>query len=342
MLGWTTLCLIVACGVLPMVLYTVVLWWLDCWEREPLALILVHFFLGMGPTVFLVVWIYPTALSWVTYYAIPEGTNLELYATSVVSPVLEEFIKAIGVLSLFLIFRREWNSLLDGVIYGAIIGFGFAAVENTIYFHAIARAQPNAFAAVVVWRALLFGFNHAMFASVFAWGLAYANCCSKGWSRPFVPICLFFIACFLHMAHNWLSIQGAIGTNDSLQMNAAGVLFMSFLGIYCWKKQLTCFDRTLNEEVHMGTFNQAFAKGIRQQCRVLSFAHWRLSSQSRRTWRKSRHLFGELVIAKRCSIKHPSQRTIETLEALRSQLTIASESIVDNQASVPKNSERHE
>lgn len=308
-----------------MVLYTVLLWWLDSWEREPLGLILAGFFLGMGSVLVGLVAIHPIALRWATQYVLPEGMDSELFATSVVSPVLEEVIKAVGVTGLFLIFRYEWNSLLDGVIYGAIIGFGFAAVENTLYFHAIARAHPNALAAVILWRSVLFGFNHAMYASVFGWGLAYASCYGKHWLRAIVPLLSLGMACVMHMAHNWLSIQGESGTNQSLRMNAAGLLFMIGLGIYCWRRQSRLFDRMLHEEVDLGTIDRAFAEGVRQRGRMFSVLHWLGPTDATRGWRRSRQLVGEFVFAKESAMKRPSQENLERLETLRSRLASANE-----------------
>ena len=41
-------------------------------------------------------------------------------------------VKGLAVLIIFLLFRREFNSLLDGVIYGALVGFGFF-LDSTLY-----------------------------------------------------------------------------------------------------------------------------------------------------------------------------------------------------------------
>ena len=67
---------------------------------------------------------------------IPENESLlvQIYQVSIVAPVTEEIIKGFGLLAIFYFFRCEIDSLLDGLIYGSMIGFGFSAVENILYF----------------------------------------------------------------------------------------------------------------------------------------------------------------------------------------------------------------
>ena len=43
------------------------------------------------------------------------------------------------MLLLFLLVRNEFDNVLDGVVYGAVIGFGFAMTENTLYFIELLR-----------------------------------------------------------------------------------------------------------------------------------------------------------------------------------------------------------
>ena len=59
----------------------------------------------------------------------------DLGAAAVISaPLVEELTKGLGVLFVFLIWRRTINGTIDGVVYAAFTASGFAFVENILYF----------------------------------------------------------------------------------------------------------------------------------------------------------------------------------------------------------------
>jgi RsiW-degrading membrane proteinase PrsW (M82 family) len=99
----------------------------DRFEREPLALIAYTFGWGAVSGI-------PAALiNTVLLAAIP--------ASYIVAPLVEEPLKIIGVYLLIVksSLGKEFNDHLDGLVYGAAVGSGFAAVENFSY---IARSAP--------------------------------------------------------------------------------------------------------------------------------------------------------------------------------------------------------
>ena len=48
-----------------------------------------------------------------------------------IAPIIEESLKGLAVLLVFLLFRKEFDSILDGIVYAAITALGFAATENS-------------------------------------------------------------------------------------------------------------------------------------------------------------------------------------------------------------------
>ena len=50
------------------------------------------------------------------------------------APVVEEFTKGLAIFFLYLLFYDEFDNALDGIIYGAICGLGFAWFENISYY----------------------------------------------------------------------------------------------------------------------------------------------------------------------------------------------------------------
>ena len=52
-----------------------------------------------------------------------------LLLSVIIAPIIEELSKALGLR----LIKNQIFELEDGLIYGAVAGFGFAATENLIY-----------------------------------------------------------------------------------------------------------------------------------------------------------------------------------------------------------------
>lgn len=91
------------------------------------------------------------------------------------APMVEETAKGLGVFLIFVMARRSFDGPIDGIVYGALVGAGFAFTENIQYF-AISLIEGGApdLTVTFVLRGLMSPFAHAMFTSVtgFAIGLA--------------------------------------------------------------------------------------------------------------------------------------------------------------------------
>ncbi|MDY5584776.1 MAG: PrsW family intramembrane metalloprotease [Arcanobacterium sp.] len=111
---------------------------IDRWEPEPKRMYLVAFMWGAGASVLIALifnGLVSDALSGI-YYGI-RGTNVsdsDTFFASYVAPLTEETIKGAGVLLIYFVFRRHFNGPIDGIVYGALIGSGFAFSENILYF----------------------------------------------------------------------------------------------------------------------------------------------------------------------------------------------------------------
>lgn len=120
------------------VLFTVLLvLFIDRWEPEPKWLYLVAFVWGAGVAVAGALF-----LNDIVYYVVgpvvlgSDASEMELMrlSTSFGAPLTEEFTKGLGVIVMFFAFRKYFNGPADGIVYGALIGAGFAFTENIIYF----------------------------------------------------------------------------------------------------------------------------------------------------------------------------------------------------------------
>ena len=48
--------------------------------------------------------------------------------------MFEELSKGLAIFGMVVFLRREFDGVLDGIIYGVFVGIGFAATENVIYY----------------------------------------------------------------------------------------------------------------------------------------------------------------------------------------------------------------
>ena len=62
----------------------------------------------------------------------------EVIGACVSAPLVEEFWKGLAVFGVFFFLRKEFDGVVDGIIYGTFAALGFAATENVIYY---SRAQ---------------------------------------------------------------------------------------------------------------------------------------------------------------------------------------------------------
>ncbi|MCC2033796.1 PrsW family intramembrane metalloprotease [Microbacterium allomyrinae] len=146
-----------------------------------------------------------------------DGSTLREALTVVVqAPVVEEVAKGIGVFLIFVTARRAFDGPVDGIVYGALIGAGFAFTENIQYF-AISFIEGGAAETSTTFfmRGILSPFAHVMFTSVtgFALGLA----ARKGLSAS-------------HAVGPWLlGLAGAIALHALWNGSA---MFGDFFGLY--------------------------------------------------------------------------------------------------------------
>jgi RsiW-degrading membrane proteinase PrsW (M82 family) len=94
----------------------------------------------------------------------------------ILAPVNEEAAKAAVLVALVPIFPYAFSDMLDGLVYGALVGVGFAFTENLEYFTlaAVQGGHTGLLQSVYV-RAVLGGFSHAAFAAATGAGLGLAR-----------------------------------------------------------------------------------------------------------------------------------------------------------------------
>jgi RsiW-degrading membrane proteinase PrsW (M82 family) len=157
-------------GVLALVPLAIVLLgvrWIDRWEPEPRLLLVIAFLWGATASIViaLVVDIGTSNL----YAAGGADVNMTVFLQSTVqAPIVEEFGKGLGILLIYLVARRYFDGPVDGIVFAALVGGGFAFTENIQYF-AIQIAESGrldvAVGEIFFIRGILSPFAHVMFSA---------------------------------------------------------------------------------------------------------------------------------------------------------------------------------
>jgi RsiW-degrading membrane proteinase PrsW (M82 family) len=157
-------------GVLALVPLAIVLLgvrWIDRWEPEPRLLLAIAFL--WGATVSIVIALVADVGTSYLYAATVADKNWTIFLQSAVqAPIVEEFGKGLGILLIYLVARRYFDGPVDGIVFAALVGGGFAFTENIQYFAIqIAESGTLDFAVGEIFfiRGILSPFAHVMFSA---------------------------------------------------------------------------------------------------------------------------------------------------------------------------------
>ncbi|SEH12917.1 Membrane proteinase PrsW, cleaves anti-sigma factor RsiW, M82 family [Natronorubrum sediminis] len=184
-------------SVVPAGLLAAFIWYTDITSNEPLSLLVATFVLAVLFATFAAV--VNSAVGPVLQSIPLIGTVLFFYL--IVGPV-EETVKLLAVR--FFAYRSDtFDAVIDGAVYGAVAGLGFAAIENAIYISGeVAAADVGTITAasgIATVRALV-GPGHVIYSAIAGYylGLAKFNPDNAG---PLVVKGLL-IAAFVHGTYN--------------------------------------------------------------------------------------------------------------------------------------------
>ncbi len=155
----------------------VIVYRLDLFEREPPIFLAAALIWGGVIAVSLAGYANDAWLSVLGKLTPPDFTAA--WGAAVVAPVTEETLKLCGVIILFLIVPSEFDGVLDGFVYGALIGLGFTVTEDVSYFirSAVAFGGADQYGPVMdtfLIRVVAGGlYGHVLFAGLTGTGFAY-------------------------------------------------------------------------------------------------------------------------------------------------------------------------
>jgi RsiW-degrading membrane proteinase PrsW (M82 family) len=247
-------------ALIPTTVYVLFVWWLDRYEKEPLWLLALAFLWGAVPAA--IISIFLEVLIDVPIMALgSKGLVSNLASVSVSAPLVEESAKGIALIGLVLVFQREFDDVLDGIIYGAMIGFGFAFTENLIayYLPILTNEGLGAGMSNIFLRSVVFGFNQAFWTGITGAAVGYARLCPDWGRRILVPLGGWMLAVTLHSIHNaGVTLVGqtfALSLGVSLVVDWGGLVLLMLVAFFVLRKERRWIERGLEEEVRRGALS---------------------------------------------------------------------------------------
>ena len=211
---WATLA-----SVVPAVVYGAVILAVDRTDPEPKRLI--AFAVGWGALAAVVLAIVLEVIAIGVLSATLGPTGGTILGSTVVAPLAEETTKGLALLILLLFLRNHLDNTLDGIVYGALIGLGFALTENIGYFaFAYLDGGVGSVGELFVVRSLVNGLGHEVYTALTgaAIGWARGRHGRGGW-RGVMPVLGWSAAVAAHGLWNTGSILIGVlieGANFSL------------------------------------------------------------------------------------------------------------------------------
>lgn len=244
---------------IPAALYTGLVLSVDRYEREPWRIVFGA--LAWGALV-------ATLFSGI-FNVINAAVLGQVFATVIGAPLVEESFKGIALLGLLLMFRREFDNVLDGLIYGALIGMGFELMEDVLYLgSAYVEGGVAGFGEEWVLRPVLTGSAHALFTGTTGAAIGWARSqYQRGWLRFLVPVVGWMFAVLQHFLWNIGGAVLAVGLGTDvpglirlalqilvLILPAALVLYL--VARLARRRERNIIREQLSEEVARGVLSQ--------------------------------------------------------------------------------------
>jgi RsiW-degrading membrane proteinase PrsW (M82 family) len=193
---------LVGIGILQAVVYLLFIRAIDLYEREPLRYVVPVFVWGF--TVAVAASLVFNAIFAFTVSTVASRGVTDFLTAVVGAPMIEECSKGLALLIIFFVAyvarRRsglvEFAGVMDGIVYGSAVGFGFAIAEDVLY-----GLQYGAETFVV--RRVFGGFAHAAFTSLTGIGIGLIPFVHNRMLKPIPPLLGLLGAILLHATFNF-------------------------------------------------------------------------------------------------------------------------------------------
>jgi protease PrsW len=284
-------------AVLPVPTYTFLVLQLDRYEHEPWQALLAAFLWGALVDTFIAAF-FNDVIGGIVNSLVGEQLGNEV-TSGVVAPIVEESAKGFALLLLYWLLRSELDNVLDGIVYGSLVGIGFAMTENILYFGRTLQANGLVGLGVLFYlRVILGGFGHALYTGTTGAGLGFARETTHRWLIPIIIPAAYIMAVFQHASWNFLgaTLMPSLLPEDlnplillfvvmpltSLTLTAPGLLALLLIALLAWRREKGVIRTELREEVELGVLSReeyerlpSWRKRFRAEMAALRRRGWR-------------------------------------------------------------------
>ena len=284
------LALSIIAAVVPAAFYSALVLYLDRNEKEPWFFLAGAFAWGaIVAVVFSYIFNSLVGIAVATAYGMEAG---EFVSLAVAAPFFEETFKGAALLALLVLFRSHFDNVLDGIVYGALVGLGFAMTENIIYFgRAYFDSGVFGIGLLFVLRVVIGGLSHALYTAItgaaVGWGRAQYG---VGRARYLVPAGGLLLAMILHSLWNTTAFIASRLVEDESLLVALVIIIVVEPGLFILpgliaaiaiavitsRRELLIIQHELRDEVDRGVlspieYEQVSNGKIRRQASLLAF-----------------------------------------------------------------------
>jgi protease PrsW len=193
------------CALVPVGPVVAAFLWMDRWEPEPPRTLLAAFMWGACFAALTALLINVSASAFIDQ-ALGRG-QADLFGPVAVAPVVEEAVKGAFLVGMLIFRRREFDGVVDGIVYAGLVAAGFAFTENILYLgraftEDVGTSQVGAVIAVLVLRGVLSPFAHPLFTSMIGIGAGIAARSTSAAVRVGAVALGYVVAVALHSLWN--------------------------------------------------------------------------------------------------------------------------------------------
>lgn len=240
--------------------FAALVYWIDRYEKEPLLLLGGVFTWGAivaAGAAFVV----NTMLGLGVYMFTGSEGITNLTTGSFIAPVIEEGLKGFAVLVVFLLFRHEFDSVMDGIVYAAVAALGFAATENVYYLYVLGYQEDGwgGLGWLFVLRILVFGWQHPFYTAFTGIALAVSRMTRNIAGKLLMPVVGLGVAIFMHSLHNTIAgvVPGLCGLATLVAVDWTGWLGMIVLVLIALFREQGRLTHYLKDEIASGVITPA-------------------------------------------------------------------------------------
>jgi len=288
---WTA----VVFAVIPAALLLLAIYYVDRHEKEPIRLLAIALLFGavIAPLVaVLLEKAFGAPTSMATQATVP------LSRLNTTTPIVEEAVRAAAILAVILLVLYEVDDILDGLIYGAVVGVGFALAANFVSI--ISTPNFGESNSASLFATSVSGLNHLFYGGVIGVLVAAVRRRGRAWMAG-AAVVGWLVAAGFHLIHDYLpswvgSSAGDVGGGGVRSLltdlpNVLGLVALAVIAVFALGREAYIVGHELRPEVERGVATPEDYANLTNSARRFWTLFHTLFSRGEHAWRLRRQIF---------------------------------------------------